>query len=217
MGATRSAIIARCWSRSRTDSRRFCQSTKDRADLRAVMRLPISAAMWSPPSCAASSRRRRRFTTALPSASSTRIAARRSRPSAVRLSRVTVFLDAGIWSASPDPLKPPAVSPCVADGVPGIAVAEVVLDEAQIVPLVGEREAAGMAQRVRVHTQQAGTLGRRGDQVIDCLPGHGLTALGNEQPEQCVRAGDEIAADGAQLVAGDWLLDREAALEAAYP
>src|SRR3954452_571315 len=217
MGATRSAIIARCWSRSRTNSRRFCQSTKDRADLRAVMRLPISAAMLSPPSCAASSRRRRRFASALPSASSTRITARRSGPSAIRLSRVTVFRDAGIWSAAPEPLEPPAVSPCVVDGVSGIAVAEVVLDEAQIVPLVGEREATGMAQRVWVHTQQTGTLGRHGDQVIDRLPGHGLTALGDEQPGQRVRAGGEIPAEGAQLVAGNRLLDRETALEAAYP
>jgi hypothetical protein len=37
-------------------------SMKGRADRRAVMRLPISAAMVSPPDCAASSRRRRRFT-----------------------------------------------------------------------------------------------------------------------------------------------------------
>ncbi len=94
VGATRSAIIARCRSRSRTKSRRFCQSMKERADLRAVMRLPISAAMVSPPACAASSRRKRRLTSALPSASSTRIAARRSGPSAARLSKVTVFFGA---------------------------------------------------------------------------------------------------------------------------
>src|SRR3954452_15257355 len=110
-------------------------------------------------------------------------------------------------STSPEPFEPPAVSPCVVDGVSGIAVAEVVLDEAQVMPLVGEREAAGMAQRVWVHTQQTGTLGRRGDQVIDRLPGHRLTALGDEQPGQRVRAGGEIAADGAQLVAGNGLLD----------
>jgi hypothetical protein len=70
-----------------------------------------------------------------------------------------------------------------------------------------------MAQRVRVYTQQASTSGRRGDQVIDRLPGHGLTALGHEQPGQRVGAGSKIAPDGAQLVAGNGLLDREAALK----
>src|SRR4051812_48697721 len=55
------------------------------------------------------------------------------------------------------------------------------------------------------------------DEVVDRLARHRLAALGDEQPGQCVRAGGEIAADGAQLVAGDGLLDREAALEAAYP
>src|SRR3954464_10932232 len=70
---------------------------------------------------------------------------------------------------------------------------------------------------VWVHTQQTGTLGRRGDQGIDRLPGHGLTALGDEQPGQRVGTGSKGARDGAQLVAGNRLLDRETALEAAYP
>src|SRR3954465_12175437 len=120
-------------------------------------------------------------------------------------------------STSPEPFEPPAVSPCVVDGVSRIAVAEVVLDEAQIVPLVGEREATGMAQRVWVHTQQTGTLGRRGDQVIDRLPGHRLTALGDEQPGQRVGTGSKVAPEGAQLVTGDGLLDRAAALRAPHP
>ena len=66
-------------------------------------------------------------------------------------------------------------------------------------------------------TPQTGTLGRRGDQIIDRLASHRLTPLGDEQPGQCVRAGGEIAPDGAQLVTGDGLLDREAALKAAHP
>ena len=41
------------------------------------------------------------------------------------------------------------------DSVPGITVAEVVLDESQIVALVGQGEAAGMPQSVRVHARQA--------------------------------------------------------------
>src|SRR4051794_3048336 len=120
-------------------------------------------------------------------------------------------------STSPEPFEPPTGSPRVVDGVPGIAVAEVVLDETQVMPLVGEREAAGMAQRVRVEVSEAGACRCRRDKVVHRLARHRLASLGDEQPGQRVRAGSEIAADGAQLVAGDWLLDREAAFEAAYP
>ena len=129
---------------------------------------------------------------------------------------MTVFLDARP-SASPEPFEPTTGSPRVVDGLTGIAVAEVVLDETQVVPLVGEREAAGMAQRVRVDASEAGARRRRGDEIVHRLARHRLAPLGDEQPGQCVRAGGEIAADGAQLVAGNGLLDREAALEAAYP
>jgi nitrite reductase/ring-hydroxylating ferredoxin subunit len=76
----------------------------DRAFLNAVMRLPISAAMLSPPICAASSKRRRRLTSASASARSTRIAASRSGPSAATLSKVTVFFDA-MRSTSPEPVE----------------------------------------------------------------------------------------------------------------
>ena len=103
------------------------------------------------------------------------------------------------------------------DGVPGVAVAEVVLDQPQVVTLVGQREAAGVPQRVRMHAGQAGALGRRGDQVVDRLAGHGLAALGGEQPGQRVGAGGEVALDGAQLVAGDRLLDGQPAFEPAHP
>ena len=38
------------------------------------------------------------------------------------------------------------------DGVPGVAVAEVVLDEAEVISLVGKRESAGAADvRTRVY------------------------------------------------------------------
>jgi hypothetical protein len=39
-------------------------------------------------------------------------------------------------------------------------MAEVVLDESEVVALVGQREAARMAQRVRMYTRQASTFGR---------------------------------------------------------
>src|SRR4051812_37502262 len=74
-----------------------------------------------------------------------------------------------------------------------------------------------MAQRVWVHTQQTGARRRHRDEIVHRLPGHGLTALGDEQPGQRVGTGSKVAPDGAQLVTGDGLLDREAALKAAYP
>ena len=56
-------------------------------------------------------------------------------------------------------------------------MAEVVLDEAEVVALVSQREAARMAQRVRMHPRQASTIGRRGDQVVDRLAGERLAAF----------------------------------------
>ena len=57
------------------------------------------------------------------------------------------------------------------EGVPGVAVAEVVLDQAEVISLVGQREAAGVPQRVRMHVRQAGPSGRSTDEVVDRLPG----------------------------------------------
>jgi len=48
----------------------------------------------------------------------------------------------------------------VVDGVLGVAVAEVVLDQPKVMALVGEGMSAGVAQRVRVHARQAGASGR---------------------------------------------------------
>ena len=53
-------------------------------------------------------------------------------------------------------------------GVPWVSVAEVVLDEAEVLAAVGERESAGMAQGVRVQAGQAGTQARGRDQVVAC-------------------------------------------------
>ena len=48
----------------------------------------------------------------------------------------------------------------VADGVLGMAVAEIVLDQAKIIASVGEREAAGVAQHVRVDRRQRRAIPR---------------------------------------------------------
>ena len=48
-------------------------------------------------------------------------------------------------------------------------MAEVVLDETQVVPFVGEREAAGMAQRVGMDVGEADARRRRRDEVVHRL------------------------------------------------
>src|SRR5271165_4461974 len=95
----------------------------------------------------------------------------------------------------------------------GIAVTEIILDEALIETAVGEREPAGMAQHVGVDRPQAGARRSRTNDVVHRLPGERLAALGEEKPWQMVTARSQPASDGAQLVAGDGLLDRETILE----
>ena len=87
----------------------------------------------------------------------------------------------------------------VMDGVPGIAVAEIILDQTQIVSFVRQREAAGMTQRVGVDVRKTGALRRRRDEVVHPLASQRLIALGNEQPRQRVGARRKVTFDGAQL------------------
>lgn len=88
-------------------------------------------------------------------------------------------------------------------GVPWIAVAEVILNQPQVVPFIREREAAGMPKHVRVHRAKIGPRARRLDDIAYRLPRERLPALGNEQP------GKRVACDG--------LLDAETVLETADP
>jgi hypothetical protein len=68
------------------------------------------------------------------------------------------------------------------DGMSGIAVAQVVLDQPEIVTSIRESEAAGVPQHVRMNRRQAGTPRRDRDQVIDGLTSERLAALGYEKP-----------------------------------
>src|ERR1700730_2400355 len=120
------------------------------------MGIHLQAAMLSPPTCAASSRRGRRLTSASASARSTRIAASLSGPIDATLCNVTVFFDA-MRSTSPEPVEPAGGGPGVVDGVPGITMTQIILDETQIVAPVGEIIAARMAQHVRPDRRKAGT------------------------------------------------------------
>src|SRR5215203_5069137 len=117
----------------------------------------------------------------------------------------------------PEPLKPAASHACVMDGVLGVAMAQVVLDEAQIAALVGKVEAARVAQHMRMDGAEPRPLGCRADEVVHRLARERLAALGDEQPRQPIRPRGEIALDGAQLGPGDRLLDRQAVLQPLHP
>src|SRR5919199_6929389 len=117
-------------------------------------------------------------------------------------------------TSRPKSLEPAASHACVMDRVLGVAMTQVVLDEAQIVALVGKVEAAGMAQHMRMDGAEPRPLGGRADQVVHRLARERLAALGDEQPWQPIRPRGEIALDGAQLRPGDRLLDRQAILQA---
>src|SRR4051812_42640682 len=82
--------------------------------------------------------------------------------------------------SAPDPLKAAAGDACVMDGVSGVAVAEVILDQPEIVAPVREGEAAGVPQHVRMNRRQSGTRRRDRDQVIDGLSGEWLATFRDE-------------------------------------
>jgi hypothetical protein len=98
-----------------------------------------------------------------------------------------------------------------------IAVTEVILDQAQVAPLVGESEPARMTQHVRVHMGEIGPSCRHCDNPVHGLPGQGMAPFGDEQPGEVILAQGEPATKGAQFVAGDRLLDGQAILEPGNP
>ena len=66
-------------------------------------------------------------------------------------SNVGSFSDVGL--VAPEPFEAVGSELRIPDGVLNVSMAEVVLDRTGVVPLVGELEAAGMTQHVRVHME----------------------------------------------------------------
>ena len=97
-------------------------------------------------------------------------------------------------TAVPQPFEAVGGDTGVVGGVPGLPMAEIVLDQAQVVAAVGETVAAGVAQRVRVDVAETGAPGGGGDEIV-----RRLVPLGQEQPGQAIRAGGEMTLDGAEL------------------
>jgi hypothetical protein len=102
----------------------------------------------------------------------------------------------------------------VMNGVLGISVTKVILHRPQISALVGQVVAAGVAEHVRPDAPELCGLSSDPHDKIDGLPGELCLPLGHEQPGQIVLPGGEVALDGAEFVAGDRVLDAQAALEA---
>lgn len=69
-------------------------------------------------------------------------------------------------------------------GVARVAVAEVILDQPQVVAAVGQREAAGVTQHVRPDPAEPGALADAAKQVVHGLAGQRMAAFRDEQPRQ---------------------------------
>jgi hypothetical protein len=94
------------------------------------------------------------------------------------------------------------------DGMPWIAMAEVILDEPQIVAFVSEGKSTGMTEHVRMYRCQPRPRSGSGDKVVHGLPSEWLAAFGKEQPGQRVLTAREVPSKGTKFIASDWLLDR---------
>jgi hypothetical protein len=119
--------------------------------------------------------------------------------------------------STPEVLEPAAGNPCVVNCVLGVAMTKIILDETKVEAAVGEVKPARMTQHVRSHRCKPGTLRRDREEIVDRLAGERMSALGEKQPRQGIRSNREIASDGAQFVAGDWLLNRETILQTTHP
>ena len=94
-----------------------------------------------------------------------------------------------VFGSTPDPFKAAAGDACVMDGMSWVAVAEVILDQPEIVAPNRESETTGVPQHVRVNWRQSGARRRGPDQVIDGLAGERLAAFRDEEPGESVRTG----------------------------
>ena len=101
--------------------------------------------------------------------------------------------------------------------MPGIPVPEVILDQPKVAPLVRKGRAAGMPQHMGMDAAEAGASTSRSDNIIDRLPRERLLPFGDEQPRERILPPRKPPLDGAELVAGDGLLDAEPVLQPGDP
>ena len=82
------------------------------------------------------------------------------------LMTIEEFINENRPDSTPKSLEASGGDACVVNGVLGIGMPKVILDQAQVVAAVGEREAAGVPQHVRMYWQQPGPRGRLGDETM---------------------------------------------------
>ena len=112
--------------------------------------------------------------------------------------------------STPDSLEAATDYACVMDGMSGVAVAQVILDQPEIVAPIRQSEAAGVPQHVRMDRRQTGTHRGGCDQVIDSLTGQRLATFRDEEPGKSIQTGCQIAFKSLE----DWLRDQAAVVGA---
>ena len=68
----------------------------------------------------------------------------------VTFHRATRWYFSSVFGSAPDSFKAAAGDTCVMNGMSGVAVAKVILDQPEIIAPIRESEAAGVAQHVRI-------------------------------------------------------------------
>lgn len=92
----------------------------------------------------------------------------------------------------------PARCASVTDSVPKVAAVKVVLDEAQAVGIVGQREPTEMPQLMRSNAMRVRLAGRDVNEVVDRLSGEWLAALGHALQRRSVVYGLDRVQDTAK-------------------
>jgi Tn3 transposase DDE domain len=103
------------------------------------------------------------------------------------------------------------------DGMSGVTVAKVLLDQPEIVAPIREGEAAGVPEHVRMDRRQSSSPRRDRDQIIDGLTGECLAAFRDEEPGEPVRTGGQKALNRAEFITRDRLFDGQTVLETTNP
>lgn len=121
------------------------------------------------------------------------------------------------WVLAPYSLEPYRRGAGIAGGMAGIAMAEIILDQAQIAACMGERMAAGMAQHMRMDRPEAGPPGDRGNEIVDGLAGQRLATFREKQPRHSILPHRQDTPQGAELVSGQGLVSGKTAFQPPDP
>src|SRR5689334_12845525 len=88
----------------------------------------------------------------------------------------------------PHAIEAPGRNSGVAARVLGITVTEPVLDQPEVLTLIGERIAARVAEHVGMHMSEARALASLGNEVVDRPADHLTAPFGDEEPGQVILA-----------------------------